>query len=67
MLTGVGYTLHDVKKGIFMADRYIGGMLLNFMLSEEVRPFLESMGQMCVHRRSRRRVEVDSGKYGRGR
>ena len=35
----VGSTFCAIEKGNFMADRDIGDMLLDFMLSEEVRPF----------------------------
>ena len=35
----VVFTLHFVEKGAFMADRDIGDMLLNLMLSEELIPF----------------------------
>ena len=35
----VGFTLRSVEKVTFMEDRDIGQMLLNFMLSEELRPF----------------------------
>ena len=35
----VGSTIRFVEKGTFMADWYIGDMLLNFMLSEEVIQF----------------------------
>ena len=31
--------IRAVEKGTFMADWDIGDMLLNFMLSEEVKPF----------------------------
>ena len=35
----VGSTIPSVQKGTFMADRDIGDMLLNLMLSEELIPF----------------------------
>ena len=38
-LPKVGSTIRDVEKGTFMADQYIGEMLLNLILIEEVRPF----------------------------
>ena len=34
-----GPTLYAVEKGTFLADRYIGDMLFNFVLSEELIPF----------------------------
>ena len=38
-LTIVGSTLRVVEMGTFMADRDIGEMFINFMLSEEARSF----------------------------
>ena len=35
----VGSTIHDLEKGNFMEGWYIGDMLLDFILSEEVIPF----------------------------
>ena len=32
-------TLHAVEKGTFLADCYIGDMLLNYILSQELIPF----------------------------
>ena len=38
-LTIVGSTLRVVEMGTFMADRDIGEIFINYMLSEEVRSF----------------------------
>ena len=35
----VSSTLREAEKGKYMADRYIGEVLLNFMLKKDVRPY----------------------------
>ena len=39
VLPKVGSTIWSVERGTFMEDRDIGEMLLNFMLSKELRSF----------------------------
>ena len=39
VLTTVWYTLWEVERGTYMAEQYIGEIFINFMMSEEVRPF----------------------------
>ena len=47
-LTMVGSSLHSVEKGTFMLDWYIGDILLNFIFSEESRPFFVVNGRIYV-------------------